>query len=128
MATKRQLKRQREGQLNCGGRQARVAMAQLREHPQPKAPKQCSLNQVIRLADLLNDSDLEELHSAIAALREARQPKPEPEPSEQPPDVPHDKRVSGGWIETKDINGSKYRYLRWRDGKRQRSKYLGKAK
>lgn len=32
-----------------------------------------------------------------------------------------------GWIEIKEIRGRFYRYLRWRDGKVKRSKYLGKA-
>ncbi len=34
-----------------------------------------------------------------------------------------------GWVELKHINGyGPYAYLRWRDGKRMRSKYLGKAR
>jgi hypothetical protein len=34
-----------------------------------------------------------------------------------------------GWVELKHINGyGPYAYLRWREGKRMRSKYLGKAR
>ncbi len=34
---------------------------------------------------------------------------------------------AGAWVEIKEIKGRPYRYLRWRDGRHMRSKYLGKA-
>ena len=37
------------------------------------------------------------------------------------------KAKGGSWVEVKTIKGHKYRYLRWREGGRLRSKYLGKA-
>ncbi len=40
-----------------------------------------------------------------------------------------DKSQGAGWVELKTIHGyGPYAYLRWRVGKRIRSKYLGKAK
>jgi hypothetical protein len=37
--------------------------------------------------------------------------------------------ASSGWVELKTIRGyGPYAYLRWREGKRIRSKYLGKVK
>ena len=117
--------------LNCGGRSALVSQDQIREHPEPKAPKSCSLNQIVRLADLLHDSDLEQLHNAIAALREARLDEALEEVLDEAPtdstETSRD-RQQHGWVEIKEINGKRYRYLRWRDGKKQRSKYLGRLK
>lgn len=38
-----------------------------------------------------------------------------------------DSKLAFGWIERKQIKGHWYLYLRWYDGKRKRSVYLGKA-
>lgn len=40
--------------------------------------------------------------------------------------VPSD-APKGAWVEIKVIKGRRYRYLRWREGGKQRSRYLGKA-
>lgn len=42
--------------------------------------------------------------------------------SAMPGDAP-----KGAWIEIKTIKGHRYRYLRWREGGKRRSRYLGKA-
>jgi hypothetical protein len=64
------------------------------------------------MADLLATEDTEELEEQAADGNSSKS-----------------KGSPAGWVELKHINGyGPYAYLRWRDGKRMRSKYLGKAR
>ena len=70
----------------------------------------------------------EEVARAVAGHDDALGGKDEPQQRQAaglPPKTGSSARNGRGWIETKWINGRPYRYRRWREGQRKRSKYLG---
>jgi hypothetical protein len=74
---------------------------------------------------LLDAEQLDEVAAFVAGLLG------EAERDEPAGDADHGgngRRAAGGWVELKTINGSgPYAYRRWREGKRLRSKYIGKV-
>ena len=88
--------------------------------------------------DALNLPGLRDLRAAVDALiaeRLAEEDLGSTEPYQGDDLLPKSSngnptgRPRGAWIDTKMINGcGPYAYLRWREGGRCRSKYLGKVK
>lgn len=92
------------------------------------------LDQVLGICKNLEDRKIEEIVSMLEGLLEARQSEAERLEAEADWQVIQEKRrASGkpakGWFELKMIGDcGPYQYLRWYDGKRKPSKYIGKAK
>ncbi len=83
---------------------------------------------LIKQIESLSDADLLELDAQLHSLIAARsQPEPEPQPSGLETRRKSGKRNSGEWEEIKVISGHSYRYLRFWQRGRLKSKYLGKA-
>lgn len=87
--------------------------------------------------DTLDLAGLEDLRDAVDGLiaeRQAQEDLGSTDPHQDDNMLPKcdggdfTSRPRGSWVELKIINGcGPYAYLRWREGGRQRSKYLGKA-
>lgn len=73
----------------------------------------------------LDREGLQQLEALCQALLDEQSQEPE-EASEQTP-AQNGKAKSRGYRELKTINGKKYWYRRWREGKKLKSEYIGPA-
>jgi hypothetical protein len=92
------------------------------------------IDKTIKHLVTMSDVDLTQILHGIQAILEARAEKnpAETEPVERQSGYFQDSAPSAhsrrGYYELKEINGHFYWYLRWRDGQKLRSHYIGKEK
>jgi hypothetical protein len=85
-----------------------------------------TVSEVTRKARQMNS---EQLDAVIAFMADLLATEDTEAPEEERATGGKSKAGPAGWVELKHINGyGPYAYLRWREGKRMRSKYLGKAR
>ncbi len=91
------------------------------------------LSDVLSILPDMADRELEAVIEAATSILERRRSGDGDEPEERIP-VPVSANGGGGrrvgskgWLEIKTIKGRQYLYRRWRDGKIQRSEYVGKV-
>jgi len=88
---------------------------------------QAKLGDILDTVGELPTEELLLLRDHLAATIAARQAKLGNGVHNDGGALPPNGRTARGWVEIKTINGHAYAYRRWYEGKRKRSKYLGKA-